>query len=165
MRQPECNPRATLITLFLNAIPEIMHRRGEKDKIPKLEALMNYLPTPSILSLASPNSADSLRLWDARSFALDVEGYFSGYVRIRPRLRLAQHAQDLIISDRYAELYGFESLASRLGVGLKTRNSIVEPWPTRLKLKQDKSWSQHEFDVILGSDLSGLERYVEWRRI
>ena len=71
----------------------------------------------------------------------------------------------LIISDRYAELYEFESLASRLGVDLKTENSIVEPWPTRLKFEQDKSWSQHEFDIILGSDLSCLERYVEWRRI
>ena len=89
LRQPECNPRATLITLFLNAIPEIIHRRGEKETIPKLKTLMDHLPKHSILSLASPNSADSLRLWDARSFALDVEGYFNRYVKMTPRLRLA----------------------------------------------------------------------------
>ena len=81
LKHPDCNPRATLITLFLNAIPEIIHRRGEKETVPEVKALIDYLPTPSISSLLSPNSADSLRLWDARSFVLDVDGYFNRYVK------------------------------------------------------------------------------------
>lgn len=165
LRRPERNPRATLITLFLNTIPEIIHRRGEKDTIPEVKALMDYLPTPSIASLLSPNSADSLRLWDTRSLALDVDEYFNGYVKNTPCKFPAWHAWNLTISNRYAELYGFASLAGRLGMDLETKNSIVEPWPTRLKLKQDGTWSQHEFNAILGSDFSCLERYVEWRMI
>jgi hypothetical protein len=34
-----------------------------------------------------------------------------------------------------------------------------------LKHKQEEAWSQHEFNILLGSDFSGLERYAEWRRI
>lgn len=70
--------------LFLNAIPEIIHRRGEKDTIPEVKALMDYLPTPLIVSLLSPNSADLLRLWNTRSLALDVDEYFNGYVKNTP---------------------------------------------------------------------------------
>jgi hypothetical protein len=84
LQQPKSNPSATLVTLYLNAVMEVAHRRGEKDAVPPLNLLMGYLPTPPISSLLSPNSADSLRLWDARSFALDVDGYFYGYVRCLP---------------------------------------------------------------------------------
>lgn len=64
LRQPECNPRATLITPFLNAIPEIIHRRGEKDTIPTLKTLMDYLPKPSILSLASPRVSSNQSIFN-----------------------------------------------------------------------------------------------------
>jgi hypothetical protein len=81
LQQPKSNPSATLVTLFLNAVTEVIHRRGEKNAVPRLKLLMDYLPTPPISSLLSPNSADTLRLWDARCFALDVDEYFHGYVK------------------------------------------------------------------------------------
>jgi hypothetical protein len=84
LQEPQSNPSATLVTLFLNAVTEVAHRRGEKNAVPRLNLLMEYLTAPPISSLLSPNSADSLRLWDARSFALDVDGYFYGYVRCLP---------------------------------------------------------------------------------
>ncbi len=35
----------------------------------------------------------------------------------------------------------------------------------QLKLKQGQEGAQEEFDGLLGSNLTGLERYVEWKRM
>jgi hypothetical protein len=51
LQQPKSNPSATLVTLYLNAVMEVAHRRGEKDAVPPLNLLMGYLPTPPISSL------------------------------------------------------------------------------------------------------------------
>jgi hypothetical protein len=77
----------------------------------------------------------------------------------------AEYLQNLISSTSYTMLYEFGPLTARLGSEVKRGNSVVERWPTRLKHKQEEAWSQHEFKILLGSDFSGLERYVEWRRI
>jgi hypothetical protein len=77
----------------------------------------------------------------------------------------AEYLQNLISSTSYTMLYEFGPLTARLGLEVKRENSVVERWPTRLKHKQEEAWSQHEFNILLGSDFSGLERYVEWRRI
>ena len=34
----------------------------------------------------------------------------------------------------------------------------------RLKLRLPQTGAQEEFNALLGSNYSGLERYVEWRR-
>jgi hypothetical protein len=81
------------------------------------------------------------------------------------RMCSAWDVQNLTSITSYTMMYEFGPLAARLGVEVKKENSIVEPWPTRLKRKQGGAWSQHEFNIFLGSDFSGLERYAEWRRI
>lgn len=56
------NPHATMITLFLNAAMEMVHRYGQRDTIPNMELLMEYLPNPDVITLMQPNNADTLRL-------------------------------------------------------------------------------------------------------
>jgi hypothetical protein len=46
LEPPERNPKATLITLFLNAVMEIAKAGDEKDSIKNMKLLMDYLPTP-----------------------------------------------------------------------------------------------------------------------
>lgn len=59
----------------------------------------------------------------------------------------------------------FDRIAEELDVAMKEDNTIVDPWPTRLKLRQGQPGAQEEFATLLSSSFSGLERYVEWKRV
>lgn len=48
-------------------------------------------------------------------------------------------------------------------MAMKGHNTIVDPWPTRLKLYPGQPGAQEEFDNALASPFSGVERYVEWK--
>jgi hypothetical protein len=66
---------------------------------------------------------------------------------------------------RYSARYHFDRVASELRVAEKEHNSIVEKWPMRLKRQFGQEGGQEEFDVMVGSNLTGMERYVEWKRL
>jgi hypothetical protein len=51
------------------------------------------------------------------------------------------------------------------GVGMKLNHTVVDEWPTRLKLKYGQPGAQEEFDTLVSSEVWGTERYVEWKRI
>lgn len=76
LEPPESNQNATLITLFLNAVMEIAKAKDEKDSVSNVKLLMEYLPQPDWLSFARPQSADMIRLWDARAMVMEVKEYF-----------------------------------------------------------------------------------------
>lgn len=73
LQSPEQNPHATFITLFINAVKEIVKSGNPRDETPDMKFLIKYLPPPQTLS---PNDADMLRIWDARDLALDVDKFF-----------------------------------------------------------------------------------------
>ena len=60
--------------------------------------------------------------------------------------------------------YDFEQISADLGVEMKS-NTIVEKWPTQLKLKVGQKGAEEEFRLNLGSSFTTIERHVEWRRI
>ncbi|OQE36198.1 hypothetical protein PENCOP_c012G06427 [Penicillium coprophilum] len=142
LQPPEMNPNATLITLFLNAVMDIAKANGEKDSMSNMNLLLEYLPRPDWLSLAKPQGADMMRLWDSRALVMDVRKHFQ----------------------KYMQVHGFTRVAADLKVDFKSRNTIVEEWPTQLKLQVKQKGGVEEFNTLLGSDFSGLEHYVEWRR-
>ncbi|KAK3645816.1 hypothetical protein LTR22_014584 [Elasticomyces elasticus] len=143
LQSPHSNPFATLLGLFMNAVMEIVYRRDERDTLPNMDKLLRLLPAPvDILKVAQGNSADTLRIWDARTFVLEAEQRFQEYMN----------------------LYRFEELSTALHLVLRNENSIVEAWPMRLKLRHGEVGYQEEFDVLLGSNNSGLERHTEWAR-
>ncbi|KAJ5356800.1 hypothetical protein N7517_011409 [Penicillium concentricum] len=143
LQPPERNPNATLITLFLNAVMEISKANGEKDSISNMKKPMEYLPTPDWLSFSNPQGADMMRLWDSRALVMDVKKHFQ----------------------KYMEIHRFNRVAADLKVVFKSRNTIIEEWPTQLKLQLKQKGAVEEFRILLGSDFSGLEHYVEWRRV
>jgi hypothetical protein len=59
----------------------------------------------------------------------------------------------------------FRDAASDAELTMKMTNTIVEPWPCRLKVKPKDYGAQEEFDLLLSSSSSGVERYVEWSKI
>ncbi|KAH8593889.1 hypothetical protein B0O99DRAFT_546517 [Bisporella sp. PMI_857] len=143
LQSPLQNPHATLITLFINAVKEVVKMGHQIDEISDMEFLTKYLPSPRMFPLPGMNDADMLRIWDARDIALDGDKYF----------------------DRYMEFCNFEQISADLRVEMKKNNTIVEKWPTKLKLQPGQKGAQEEFRLNLGFNFTNTERYVEWRRV
>ena len=62
-------------------------------------------------------------------------------------------------------LYEFKKISTDLGVEMKKSNTIVEKWPTQLKLKVGEQGAEEEFRLHLGSGCGSIERHVEWSRL
>ena len=60
---------------------------------------------------------------------------------------------------RFVHQCRLEETGETAGLEMKLMNTLVEPWPMRLK----EDATQDEFDILLGSGHVGSERYVEWR--
>lgn len=60
--------------------------------------------------------------------------------------------------------YNFKQISADLNVEMKKVHTVVEKWPTRLKLKIGEKGDKEEFLMLLGSNFIGTERHVEWRR-
>jgi hypothetical protein len=61
-------------------------------------------------------------------------------------------------------MQNFKSSARDAGLIMKKKNTIVESWPLRLKASPGDLDAQEEFDLLLSSSSSGIERYVEWSK-
>lgn len=62
---------------------------------------------------------------------------------------------------RYEQRHGFDGVAEGVGLRAKSKHTITEPWPMRLK----KGPTKAEFERLLRSSHTGGERYVEWQRV
>jgi hypothetical protein len=62
------------------------------------------------------------------------------------------------IFKRFMDECRFEKIGKAAGLKMKSTNTIIEPWPLRLK----DNAAQEEFNLLLASGHIGLERYVEW---
>lgn len=58
----------------------------------------------------------------------------------------------------------FEQICTDLQVEMKKRNTIVDMWPTQLKLREGQDGAIEEFRFKLGSSVTNVECCVEWRR-
>ena len=47
---------------------------------------------------------------------------------------------------------------------MKTVNTVIDSWPLRQKAGVSDVDAQEEFNLLLSSSSSGVERYVEWSR-
>lgn len=61
--------------------------------------------------------------------------------------------------------HSFREIERAFGVAVKSRHSIVDKWPARLKKAFGAAGSQAEFKAVLASGATGTERYVEWKKV
>lgn len=61
-------------------------------------------------------------------------------------------------------LCDFEKISADLGVEINNINTVVEEWPTQLKLQPGQKGAEEEFRLLLGPGFTHTERYVEWKR-
>lgn len=66
---------------------------------------------------------------------------------------------------RYVKKFRFEEIADALGLEMKGKHTIIEKWPLRLNLGPRDEGGKEAFTALLASGHSGIERYVEWKRI
>ena len=59
----------------------------------------------------------------------------------------------------------FEQISADLCVEIKKSNTVIEKWPTQLKLQLGQKGAEEEFRLNLGSSFMNIECYVEWRRV
>jgi hypothetical protein len=65
---------------------------------------------------------------------------------------------------RYMVKEKFKKLEQKAWVTMKKKPTVIESWPTALKPLPGQNGAQEEFDLLLASNFTGLERYVEWKR-
>ncbi|KAF2277188.1 uncharacterized protein EI97DRAFT_449912 [Westerdykella ornata] len=139
---PHDNPHATLVTLFMNAVDEMADGKEEEISLKaEMMQLMKYLSPKGLgFSQGDPWMVNMLA---ARPLVRDVETFF----------------------DRYMEIHRFKEAEKLFGLKMKEPHTIIEPWPTRLKLRHGERGWEDEFKIRHSSAHFGCERYVEWKRI
>ncbi|KAF2714991.1 hypothetical protein K504DRAFT_395900 [Pleomassaria siparia CBS 279.74] len=140
LQTPKQNTHATIITSYLNAVMGVFKMSSQQDQIPNMDLLLEYLGKSAETLISSPQGAALYKIWDSRSLVLDRKRYFEGFMALQE----------------------FDTISTALGVTMKKTNTVIEPWPTALKLRPAQKGAQEEFDLLLASNFSGLERYVEW---
>ncbi|XDG03004.1 hypothetical protein ABKA04_002619 [Annulohypoxylon sp. FPYF3050] len=146
LKSPELNPHATLITTYLDAITEaiITDDSDEAKKISvHMPVIFEYMENRILPERfhKNPQGAELTRFWDCRVLLMNGTKYFH----------------------RYMSLHLFSSVAKHLGIVMKD-NTIVDPWPTALKIPIGQPGFREEFDEVLASPFTGVERCVEWKR-
>ena len=61
--------------------------------------------------------------------------------------------------DRFKRERYLDEISKAAGLTMKAENTIVRPWPMRLR----QNATQREFNVRFASGHTGTERYVEWQ--
>ncbi|KAK8232876.1 hypothetical protein HDK77DRAFT_51232 [Phyllosticta capitalensis] len=133
------NPHATLLTGFTHSIAEMGNEpvlrqefRGSLDRTRKRTA--RYFPQP-------PETMDKRTKWlhsYAGAMFQDWDGLFAHFMRTR----------------------GVMAFAVAAGAQPKEENTIIDPWPLRLK----ENATPEELELAIRSAHTGEERYVEWKR-
>ncbi|KAL6863995.1 hypothetical protein J3F83DRAFT_182202 [Trichoderma novae-zelandiae] len=144
LQGPLINRHATLITLFMNAVKETMMMEGQ-------------IANMSLHSQPMKRLFKYLRMERMPTHPFDP--FFVKLTYVRDNVETYDH-----VFDRYMKRLVFSEMEAALGVAMKDKHTVIEKWPYQLKLRPGQPGAQEEFDRLVGVDLSGNERYVEWRR-
>ncbi|KAI0904588.1 hypothetical protein F4823DRAFT_628512 [Ustulina deusta] len=152
------NPHATLITLFLNAVPEIrimLHVAPRldprlalcffpltEDPRAQISKVLRYMPELRSQSLiTSEHSPDLVKIKSALALVCDMDGLFNFYM---------QECQ-------------FADVASSAMLDMKATNTIIDAWPMKFQGGRPTEQAKRDFALLLSSNHTGQERYMEWK--
>jgi hypothetical protein len=128
-----------------------------------MELILKYQPQDIETLFFSPQGAAMYKVWDARGLVLDREAYFARYYTYTMELYITAMT-DVNKIVRFMALQKFDAVSKALGVVMKKSHTVIEPWPTALKLRHNQKGGREAFELLLASSCSGVERYVEWKR-
>ncbi|KAI1736358.1 hypothetical protein F4680DRAFT_461244 [Xylaria scruposa] len=155
LRGPSANPHATLITTFMNAVPEA-----------KMISRMMNLYAADIVT----ESNTKIALKYIGSDLVASNGTLSERINIIQTECIKLNCAVNLVGDMdeyfnlYMQEYNFAHAAISAGVKLKEKHTIIPPWPLRVKGGSNPTQKDKEdFKLLLGSAHIGHERYVEWK--
>ena len=144
LRMTAENPHATLIALFMNATHHAEKDLGDnyiqdsmRLAMKKVVQFLQVKQTPF-----NRTSAAMVRMMLAKDIFRDLDHLFTHYMK----------------------LTGFSKASREAGMTMRTRNTVIDPWPLRFRKEYGEAGAQEEFDRLMSSSSSGNERYVEWGR-
>ena len=133
------NSNATIVALFLNAVHEVHSPLDLLNSTRStMERVRSYIPvTRDMVQASTEHSANLVRFLSAEVLFRDFDDLFN----------------------RFKRECHLNEISKAAGLTMKSENTIVRPWPMRLR----KNATQREFDVRFASGRTGSERYVEWK--
>ena len=138
------NPHATLIALFMNAIHHAEKDLGdgyiENSFRLAMKKVVQFLPVKE--APINGTSVAMVRMMLAKDIFRDLDHLFTHYMK----------------------LTNFGKASREVGMTMRTRNTVTDPWPLRFRKEYGESGAQEAFDRLMASSSSGNERYVEWVR-
>ena len=138
------NPHATLIALFMNAVYHAEKDLGDtyiKDSMQlAMKKVVQFLPVKEIP--INRTSAAMVRMMLAKDIFRDLDHLFTHYMK----------------------LTDFSKASREAGMTMRTRNTVIDPWPLRFRKEYGEAGAQEAIDQLMSSSSSGNERYVEWVR-
>lgn len=138
------NPRATLITLFLNAVGKTQQHQPMPERMNMMKTAMSltakHLP---VVLQEFKHSAAFHRFSIAKDMFIDFD----------------------VLFNRYMRECDFAGIGRRAGLCVKEKHSVIDPLALRLKKEPGQPGAREEFMRLLASGYTGWERYVEWKRI
>ncbi|KAF2875898.1 hypothetical protein BDV95DRAFT_285156 [Massariosphaeria phaeospora] len=142
LQTPQQNSHATLIALYMNATPAVIKMGSLQDQAPNIKVLGLYMHLSLEDILIRHESAAAYKNWDARNLVVNGDKFFN----------------------RFMGMEAFSVISAVHDVAMKKTHTIIEPWPLGRKLQSLQDGAQEEFDLLLASNFTSLERYVEWIR-
>ncbi|KAI1262719.1 hypothetical protein F5Y18DRAFT_438850 [Xylariaceae sp. FL1019] len=155
LRSPSLNSHATLVTLFLNAVPEAkMMARLANPILASMSArhemriALEYLthglerPRGSPTKIENFLEIQTIKTASAVDMVSDVDAYFN----------------------QYMDFCDFAEAALVAGVAMKAKQTVIPPWPLRVDggIRPTQK-DREDFMLLLSSAHVGHERYVEWK--
>ncbi|KAF1994316.1 hypothetical protein P154DRAFT_586027 [Amniculicola lignicola CBS 123094] len=144
------NTNATLLLLFMNAVPEedLYGRKGQTPTNVEqiLKKVDRFWDIESVFRSTSRNPSASEPLSPALVFFAGCVAMFGDF--------------DTLFSDFLRDIK-FERWAKQFGLKIRDKHSIIEPWPFRIK----ESSTQEEFKISCATGNVGHERYLELEKL
>lgn len=149
IKAPNINPHAVLITLFLNACEIAERMMGDRmsgvEQKKQIDRITRYIhfDTRDLMKAMNPASPEISKFMAAKDLVRDYDKIWEFYT---------------------SKMVNFSASADSAGLVMREPNTIIDPWPMRLKKKPGEPGAEEEFKRLMESSCSGAERYVEWVR-
>ncbi|KAG7002098.1 hypothetical protein G7Y79_00029g063940 [Physcia stellaris] len=150
IKPPGINHHAVLVTLFLNACEIADRMMGnqmagaeQKEMMDQIMKYIHFDKKDFMKAQMNPASPEMFRFMSANDLVRDYDKIFEFYK---------------------SNMVNFSGAADSAGLKMREQNTIIDPWPMRLKKKAGEPGAEEEFKRLMESSYSGAERYVEWVR-
>ncbi|KAI6373129.1 hypothetical protein MCOR25_003528 [Pyricularia grisea] len=154
LKSTTVNEKATILGLFMNAVPEMINLRGDDfeartEASGQIRKVMQYMDVSVQTMMSSAMFPQSVKMMElltikaasAVNTACDMDGAF----------------------DAYMEMKKFDNIALMNGFEIKKKNTLVDKWPMRFHFGGVTARAKRDFARLTSSHQTSLERYVEWK--